>query len=366
MFLPQFHRDERNDEWWGPGFTEWNNVRASRPLFDGHKQPRLPVNGEFDLTEPGEIHAQSLLAQAAGLTGFAVYDYWHSGTRLLRRPLDLVRANPSIDFRYCLVWANHSWTRTWTNRAGAGDVLIEQTYPREVDARHNHFEHLGANFTDPRYVRIDGRPVYCVYDPMELSMSDGYIDDLREWTMSELGLDLYLVGFVNRWTRQLKFLDDYDAASLFQPSFGLFSPAKFSRLASPRILLRSTTGPTRARLLRAFGRHEQQTEPKLFSYPDYVRTASTQYESYKSAVTSIHWHPMASVGFDNSPRYGNRARILRGWTQSIFEAHLCDVVADDSRISFFNSWNEWGEGAHLQPDTVDRGARLESVGRVLG
>src|SRR6185295_19133327 len=160
FYLPQFHPIPENDRWWGPGFTEWTNVTRARPLFRGHYQPRLPADlGFYDLRLPEVREAQASLAREYGLDAFCYYHYWFNGRRLLNRPFDEVLESGRPDFPFCLCWANEHWTRKWDGRDD--DTLMRQEHSLKDDRAH--IEHLLRAFADPRYVKINGRPLFLVY-----------------------------------------------------------------------------------------------------------------------------------------------------------------------------------------------------------
>ncbi len=128
MYLPQYHEFPENNEWWGEGYTEWTAVKGAKPLFSGHRQPRVPLHGYYDLVkdQPETFRRQAKLANYFGIYGFSVYQYYFTGRKLMERPMEILLRHPEIDFRYCICWANESWTRAWYDRKE--DVLLEQTY----------------------------------------------------------------------------------------------------------------------------------------------------------------------------------------------------------------------------------------------
>jgi lipopolysaccharide biosynthesis protein len=133
FYLPQFYPIPENDAWWGPGFTEWTNVAKARPLYKGHKQPRLPADlGFYDLRLAETRERQADMARAAGIEGFCYWHYWFGGgRRILERVFDEVLATGKPNYPFCLAWANQSWSRIW--HGNPKHVLVEQTYPGPAD-----------------------------------------------------------------------------------------------------------------------------------------------------------------------------------------------------------------------------------------
>src|SRR3954466_7812748 len=159
FYLPQFHPIPENDEWCGKGFTEWTNVTKARPLFRGHYQPQLPTDlGFYDLRVAETRQAQADLAREHGIDGFVYYHYWFNGRRLLERPFNNVLASGQPDFPFALCWANENWTRVWDG--GDSEILMPQEHSEADDRRH--LQWLATAFADPRYVRVDGKPMFLV------------------------------------------------------------------------------------------------------------------------------------------------------------------------------------------------------------
>ena len=168
-YLPQFHPIKENDEMWGKGFTEWMNVVRAKPLFRGHYQPRLPADlGFYDLRLPEIREAQVALARDAGIEGFCYWHYWMgNGRTLLERPFQEVVSSGKPDFPFCLCWANHSWTtKTWNSgkRLATRSVLIEQQYPGKEDYI-AHFNYCLPAFKYKRYITVEGKPLFGIFDP---------------------------------------------------------------------------------------------------------------------------------------------------------------------------------------------------------
>lgn len=334
IYLPQYHPFKENDEWWGKGFTEWTNVTKARPQFKGHYQPHLPADlGFYDLRVPEVREQQAQMAKDAGIYGFCYYHYWFNGKLLMERPLKEVLESGKPDFPFMICWANENWTRAWDG--GEKQILIKQDYSDE-DAR-NHIRWLIPYLKDPRYIRIDGKPVISIYRTTIIPNLDSMLQIWRSEAAKE-GLNLYVCRFESFSEGGEGYLTyNIDAAIEFQP---------FSR---DRINFESTQLLDRAknsfiyRILR--GRFPQQ-----LSYRKYTEFCMRQpLQKYKR-------YPCVFPMWDNSSRRSMGAFMFTGSTPTFYQKWLTAVLnkfkpySEDENLVFINAWNEWAEGNHLEPD----------------
>ena len=350
FYLPQFHPIPENDRWWGRGFTEWTNVAAARPLFRGHRQPRLPADlGFYDLRLPEAREAQADLARAHGVEAFCYWHYWFAGTRLLGRPFDEVLATGRPDFPFCLGWANHSWTRTWSN--DERQVLVRQNYSPADDAAHARW--LADAFADPRHLRVDGRPLLLIYDPAALPSAVATTDAVRAESVRRGLPEPYIVG-CSRLKRGARFADfGLDGLVHHLPDFGLF----------PRL---GRDGPRPEKLARNLKLGVPSATLRLCDYAEVCRGMNAH------APDGEHF-PGVFCRWDTTPRRGRRGIVVLNATPEAFAAELRRAVRHvaprppQERLVFINAWNEWAEGMYLEPDHEHGHAYLEVVRReILG
>ncbi len=217
--LAQFHPIPENDAAWGKGFTEWTNVAKSKPLFEGHYQPHLPANlGFYDLRLAASRLAQARLARQYGIEGFCYWHYWFNGQRLLEKPFNQVLASGEPDFPFCLAWANETWSRRWLGEEK--EIIVKQTYSAEDD--HHHIQWLMKAFSDPRYIRVNDRPLFLIYRPLDLPdprrTTQLFRDECRHHGVTEP----YLLGINSHRDidyRQLGF----DGTQDFEPQLGVLA-----------------------------------------------------------------------------------------------------------------------------------------------
>ena len=324
FYLPQFHPIPENDEWWGKGFTEWKNVSAAQPQFRGHYQPHLPGElGFYDLRTREIQRRQVELAKQYGIGAFCFYFYWFNGKRLLELPVQDYRNDAKLDLPFCLCWANENWTRRWDGLDQ--EVLISQNYSPEDDLAF--ISHIADYMRDRRYLRVNGRPVLLVYRPSLLPDAKATARRWREWCRQNGLGELYLV-----YPQSFETCDPqeygFDAATEFPPN-----------LSDPPIITSSAEAlnPNFGGIVydwRIFVQRSRQ-----YSTPGY--------KLFRGICPS----------WDNESRHRGRGTIFMHSSPEGYQEWLENAVADtrarlrgDERLIFVNAWNEWAEGAHLEPD----------------
>jgi glycosyltransferase involved in cell wall biosynthesis/SAM-dependent methyltransferase len=342
-YLPQFHSFPENDEWWGKGFTEWSNVARGSPRFSGHYQPRVPRDlGFYDLAKPETLARQVDLARAAGIHGFSFYYYWFDGKRLLERPVERFLADPSIDFPFCLMWANENWTRRWDGQDQ--EILIAQTYDPTEDV--GLVDDLQRHFADPRYIRLQGRPLLLLYRADRIPDASNRIEQWRELWRSRHGeepLIFMAQAFGTVDPRPFGF----DGAFEFPPH----------KLVQGLSLLNSQLTVL-----------DPSFSGNVSAYDDVVA---------KSLAEPVPEYPLvrtATPSWDNDARRQGAAGQLtlhestpatyEGWLRSLVNRAAQHPVFGEPLV-FVNAWNEWAEAAYLEPDVHYGAAYLNATARAL-
>lgn len=361
LYLPQFHPIPENDLWWGPGFTEWINVVRAKPLFRGHRQPRIPADlGFYDLRLPETREQQARLAREAGIEGFCYYHYWFGGGKqLLERPFNEVVASGKPDFPFCICWANHTWSnKTWrrTSALQRDGLMVEQTYPgREDDTAH--FLSLLDAFRDRRYMTVYGKLLFTIYDPLGFPHVGDFIE-LWQRLAAEHGLPgFYFVGMTPS-TLSFKITPD-----------GKRQPAMPNLRSSAEIYNHVLSLGFDA--VNSFGkrRGEMLYEGKVKNIAKAVMRrmglpAGSQCYDYERTVANFFapedaWEnvfPTILPQWDRSPRVASADGVYVNVTPEKFGRHIrraMDIVSrkeDEHRIIYLKSWNEWGEGNYVEPD----------------
>lgn len=324
FYLPQFHRIPENDAWWGEGFTEWANVRRAKPLFAGHRQPKVPgALGYYDLTDPRVADAQAALARAHGVHGFCYYFYWFNGKRLLERPLEEMVARGTPDFPFCVCWANENWTRRWDGLDH--EVLMAQRYGPEDSARL--FDEFLRLFRDTRYIRVGGRPLLLVYKADLIPDIAATVALWRRRAAEAGAPDPYLVAC--------------ETAERFDPlDAGFDAVAEFPPHKHRAVLMNAQVAGLDASFTGLVTSYRAQVVQSLKRDAGGRKVLRTVFPSW-----------------DNTARQGARGTVFVGSSPELFGYWVEATVRDtrrrldgDERIVFVNAWNEWAEGCCLEPD----------------
>lgn len=322
FYLPQFHPIPENDQWWGKGFTEWTNVSKAVPQFIGHYQPHLPGElGFYDLRLIEIQRRQIELAKNYGIHGFCYHHYWFGGKKMLNQPFQTVLENKALDLPFCLCWANENWTRTWDGRDS--QILLKQTHSEEDDI--DFIKDIETALRDNRYIRINNRPLLIIYRADLLPNAAASIKRWRDYCIASGIGDLYLVATQCFDTDTLP--KGFDALVEFPPNNMSSGPLLNAHL--------SFTNPNHAG--RIYDYHYAVEKANAIKKPTYT-LLRTVFPSW-----------------DNEARRPGRGLIYANSTPSLYNQWLRNAIAytrqnNKEQLVFINAWNEWAEGAHLEPD----------------
>jgi hypothetical protein len=350
FYLPQFHPTPQNDEWWGPGFTEWTNLAKAKPLFKGHQQPLIPADlGFYDLRLHQTRLDQAALAKKYGVYGFIYYHYWFgNGKMILEQPLNEVIDLGTPDFPICLCWANHSWSKVWTGDEKS--VLINQEYFGPEDIA-QHMAYLAPIFKDKRYIKVNGAPLFMLFDANIPNLSN-FIQQYKQ-EARKYGID-----------------DIYFVASNVVPDHVDLAGAGFNARVSYAYNKALGNYVSQQGLFEKLS-HKLKTliQPNFPRIIDYQKLSETMVE----IDTQVDNYPMVVPNWDNTPRKENLGFILQGATPEQFKINLRKSIAYlekkkdqlPEQFLILKSWNEWAEGNILEPDTQHGHAYLQALSEVL-
>ena len=344
-YLPQFHQMEINNKFHGQGFTEWTNTSKAFPMFTGHYQPHIPYDvGYYDLTNIESIKRQVYLAKHYGIYGFCIHYYWFSGIRIMEKPLELLLEHKELDMPFCLDWATENWTALWDG--GNKEIMLEQIL--EDGDEEKFMNDILPYMKDSRYIKIDGRPVLVIYriNVFEKERIKAAISNFRERAKKEGFPDLYIMT-----TNAFEFQEDVvewgcDALTEFPPH-GVFASMK---------------------RFRPEGYINPNYKGSIWDTRSFIKN-----KDYMIKHKNKKYFRSAMVSWDNTARKAlSQAHIITGLNPMTFRGWLKDIVEESQRIHtkeedivFVNSWNEWAEGSHLEPDMKYGYAYLKIVKEVL-
>ncbi|MEI6363431.1 MAG: glycoside hydrolase family 99-like domain-containing protein [Actinomycetes bacterium] len=344
FYLPQYHAVPENDLFWGEGFTDWVNVKRATPMFDGHRQPLEPSDalGYYDLIDPAVLKSQAALAREHGIDGFVFHHYWFDGHKVLDAPVNSWLADPSIDMPLALCWANEPWSRRWDGQPD--DVLIPQTYGDGWATRF--WDDISRALADPRYIRVDGKPMLVVYRIGEIPDAVDAIRIWRERARAAGHEDLFIAAV--RPAREVAALsadvvNAVDALISFPPGGDISIQSIMSTVPKPC----GVSGGDVMSYASAFDEDLPVAGP---GQPPIL--------------------PGVMPGWDNTARRGADAYLFMGANPVSFAGALrrrlpsSRIPAAESMI-FINAWNEWAEGAVIEPSARFGDANLASVADVL-
>ena len=346
FYLPQFHQFKENNEWHGRGFTEWTNVTKAVPQFLGHHQPQLPIDvGFYDLSTPKIMYRQVELAKHYGLYGFCFHYYWFSGgKRLLETPIFNWLHNKDLDFPFCLCWANENWSKLWDG--GNREVLMKQE--SRVEDASEFFQDILPFLQDERYIRIDGKPLLIIYRPNLFTKENwlAFAKTLREKAL-EAGLPGLFLSMVG-----VDYFDDKTS------DWGFDALVEFP--------------PMRITHLRKYVKDGNPINPDFKGYVYTMENAIRSGAIFENNVTDVpifrgcfpRWDNTSRKAYSNASVYLQSPELYREWLSGLLKWEK-EHNEPDKQFVFVNAWNEWAEGAHLEPDSRYGYAYLMATGEAL-
>ena len=330
FYLPQFHEIPENNDAWGKGFTEWTNVKKSKPLFWGHNQPRATFHENYyNLMDDGIMEWQAKIAKRAGIYGFCFYHYWFNGRLVLEKPIYNLLNNKNIDIPFCFAWANESWTKTWHGAGGEKEILIPQTYGG-IEEWHKHYDYFHTYFSDKRYIKMNNKPVLLIYRLRNIPEFNTMIKWWNKWARED--------GFEGIFIITMNICREHVSKSMWVNGVVDFEPNMTKSLK-----LQNTT------LLKP---KDNASIWNRFA----IRTID--YDTInRNMLRNVHeknHFRTVFVDYDDSPRRGAHGIVTRKASPKKFGKYLETAMMlsknEGNELLFINAWNEWGEGNYLEPD----------------
>lgn len=360
FYFPQLHRIPENDRWWGEGYTDWDRVKNALPLSGSHYQPRIPLDGQYYSQDNEEtLKNQIELAISNNIYGFNFYHYWFDGKLLLQKPIEIFK-NLSHDLKFCITWANETWTKRWEGKFN--EVLIKQNHKYDVDEWKKHFEYLSIFFEDERYIKIDGKPVFMLYRPDIFPKVDQFIAFFQDLAIKRGMKGIYFVGIKAYEVLDKSIYESFDALLKFQPRelFGTSLKRESSTFKAIEKILRHLPERQQIWLGDLRQKFAGSTSYNIDEFwKALIKNALADQSSPKKIFQSI------LPDWDNTARYGKKAKYFSNSSPEKFEFYLKELIevekasSNDDVLIFINAWNEWSEGAYLEPDIRNEYRYLE-------
>lgn len=356
FYLPQFHEIPENNKWWGTGFTEWKTVKEAKALYPKHVQPKVPYqNHYYDLLNYNVMKKQTLQAAEGGIDAFCFYHYWFTGKKILEKPVENYLKWKDLKTNYCFSWANESWTRTWnipngnswyqTDVKGAyskeeDKYLIKQDYGTEKNWE-EHFTYLLPFFKDDRYIKKDGKPIFLIYKPDTIPCLVPMIAYFQKMAQKHGFEGVYFI-LTNASKDYGKFADGY---IMYEPGYTLHKDLpllyKWKNNLTKQIF-------SKREELRKFSFH-------IFWLQILQRKIKSEKPVYRGSF----------CGYDDTARRGNRGIVYHNNTPFMFFVYMTCLLLKQKKnkeeFLFITAWNEWSEGAYLEPDMKYKYGFLKAI-----
>lgn len=364
-YFPDWHQDSKNERWFGEGWNEWSLLKAARPRFDGHRQPRVPALGYTDQSDPAHMAVDIDLAADHGVDGFLFDFYWHEDGAFLDGELDrgYLGAPNRSRVTFALMWANHNWVDIFpAGQANVNRVLEEGPIGRAAfDAMTDYIvEHY---FSQPEYLTVEGRPYFSIYELGSLAQGLGGVEETRD----------ALADFTRK------------AVAAGHPGIH-FDAVVWGFAVLPLAITVGEPAEIIAKLDLSSASsyvwmHHVDVAEMGFPRADWDAVkdgAFAEYERYASSLT-VPFYPNVTVGWDSSPRTDQDATfeyrdypwypVLDATPEQFrrgLEAAREHAARHETAFITINAWNEWTEGSALLPDTTHGLGYLEAIRAVFG
>lgn len=348
IYLPQYYETEYNSKWWGKGFTDWVAVKQATPCFEGHKQPKVPLNQNYyDLMEKNTLQQQVQMMKKYGVYGICFYHYYFkNGAKVLEKPAENLLKWKDIDIPFCFNWPSEKWIRTWSNfqgnvwgekfdkdekQQGTG-LLLDQDFGTEVEWK-AHFDYMLPFFKDERYIKIDGKPMFIFYNADTIPCLKKMIEYWRVLAKQNGFADMYFIGANIKGYRQ-----ELDASLLYEPAYSMWDLLEKQKVTV----------------------HNGVT---CYDYVDVLKSVINV-----KSIVGLKTYFCGVTGYDTTPRRGNNGECFLNCNSDTFKMMMDKLyeksVENGNEFVFINAWNEWGEGMYLEPDEINGYSYLESLKQV--
>lgn len=344
IYLPGFHRDAINDKAWGEGFTEWDNVRSGKKLYDNHYQPIEPLNDNYyDLSNENDLKNQIQLAKKYKVDGFIFYHYWFGNNiQALSKPAELLKNKIDEKFEYCFCWANHNWIKNWHGKNS--EMIVKQEYG-DIKEWKKHILYFLDFFKDPRYIKIDNKPVLYIYNAKDIKCINEMIDYWDKYLIEQGFNGIYIIEYISSRNTNVS-CKKTNAVVEFEPLYTTFFDISIFN-----------------KIKRFFCKKFKKID--FQNYDILWKKILARDRTYNG----INIQKSCFSAWDNSARKGHNAMIVKGNSAEKFGKYLERLVLKERKnctddYLVINAWNEWSEGAILEPTKKDKYKYLEQIKKI--
>ncbi|MEZ8772789.1 MULTISPECIES: glycoside hydrolase family 99-like domain-containing protein [Vibrio] len=364
FYFPQFYPIPENDKAWGAGFTDWDNVRSASPLFKGHHQPRVPLDGYYDQSKPETIARQVSDMKRANLDGVSFYHYWFDGKVVLEKPAENFLNNRDLDVSFNFTWANETWSKRWIGKDN--DIIFQQNHTDSKELWKKHFEYLLPFFKDERYYKVNNCPVFNIYNPHLIKNHDLLFKYWNDLAIKEGFNGVHFVAVLASPSFSVERLEGYSGCLDFQPRFS----ANSLKIDNNKLFggvfdkLRYLPEPILNQLTKIRHRYSGVTYINYKDAWDNIFKISNQ-----TFVPNTKRYYSAFLDWDNTPRYKDRATIYKGASIKAFISNLENLLSmlqDEDSLIYINAWNEWSEGTYIEADEENADLCIQELSKLRG
>jgi hypothetical protein len=350
IFFPQFHKIKVNDLAWGYGFTDWSLVSVAN-AFDFWKR-RAPMSGFYDLADEQVIERQFSSAAQAGIEGFGIYHYWfEDGSELGAVERYLSHAILPDNFDYFYIWANESWSKRWAGK----DTEILKTVPATPSAEQvrEHVCYLKPFMESDSYTHVLGRPLFVIYRPEFFRDVEATLGLYRE-EFAKIGHNP-LIGFCLKSLSDAEYAKMFDFCYLFEPRlFFNFSGVRKNKFVHSiyKKIMHAVPYKQAEKMSVMVGKF-LNVASKTYSFNIFLKYFASAERNQLIEKLNCPTQNILPCGWNNAPRYRKQFTELQVPYANQFAAMLGNALCNKRCASdiplLCNAWNEWSEGAAIEP-----------------
>ena len=355
---PSCHHDQRfGDMLWPEGIGEWEIIKKGTRRFEGHYQPKIPLWGYEMDNDPKVMEKWIDVATDHNINVFIFDWYWFDNGPFLESSLNdgFLEAANNRDMKFYLMWANHDVQKSyWNVHEYKNDTTVLWEGAVDFDRFKNIAERVvNKYFIQPNYLKIDGKPVFHIFDLNKLVRGLGGLEKTK-----------MAIEYFKKEAKKAGFP-------------GLYVQCKDMGEMMPRLLVDDLReGHSVNEIIDLLGINSVTKYNWGHEMNDYIRLGELTIKKRKNidSVLNIPYFPNVSIGWDATPRFPDQGKddvIVYNKSPESFAASLqkaknyCDEHPDQPNLITIFSWNEWVEGSYLLPDMKYGFKHLEGVKEVI-